>query len=41
MYTYCFAIRGRGVENPQGFGVGAFTYGFAIRVKASKTQMLS
>ncbi len=21
MYTYCFAIRGRGVENPQGFGI--------------------
>jgi len=21
VYTYCFAIRGRGVENPQGFGI--------------------
>ncbi|MBU4075487.1 MAG: hypothetical protein KKI06_02050 [Euryarchaeota archaeon] len=21
VYTYCFAIRGRGVENPQGFGM--------------------
>ncbi|MCZ7385012.1 MAG: hypothetical protein O8C63_09735 [Candidatus Methanoperedens sp.] len=26
VYTYCFAIRGRGVENPQGFGIDERRY---------------
>ncbi len=29
VYTYCFAIRGRGVENPQGFGIDKRRYVYA------------